>query len=82
MEHNNKFLRFNREHHSRKSSVTKGLQDIFNRSMYSCYPRILLILEESLIPRRPEPNELSQDVINLLESSDFDDSMSDISDIY
>ena len=131
MEHNNKFLRFNREHHSRKSSPTKSLQDIFMRSLYSCFPRgcrtfplrafsttrinhrlfkhelfkhelksswlkslelklgveksrvemscnhpkVLLILQESLIPLRPEPHELSQDVINLLESSGSDDSM-------
>ena len=40
MEHNNKFLRFNREHHSRKSSPTKSLQDIFMRSLYSCYPKV------------------------------------------
>ena len=41
-------------------------------------PKVLLLLEESLIPMRPDVHELSQDVINLLESSDIDDSGSDV----
>ena len=47
-----------------------------SRVEMSCnHPKVLLILQETLIPLRPEPHVLSQDVINLLESSDFDDSM-------
>ena len=52
------------------------------RSTYSSDPKILSILEESLLPLRPEKPP-SQDVINLLESSDSNnepDSESDISD--
>ena len=62
-------MRFNREHHSRKHSVKKGLQDIFLRSTYSSDPKILTILEESLLKARSEI-PMSQDVKNLLESDD------------
>ena len=50
------------------------------RSTYSSDPKILSILEESLLPLRPELPP-SQDVINLLESYDSNnESESDISD--
>ena len=40
------------------------------RSTYSSDPKILRILEESLIPSRSSEIPMSQDVINLLESND------------
>ena len=79
-EHNNKKLRFNREHHSRKFSVTKGLRDIFMRSIYSSDPKILRILEESLIQSRDSKTEMSQSVIDLLESTDSNNPDSSESD--
>ena len=66
-EHNNKKLRFNREHHSRKSCVTKGLQDIFMHSTYASDPKILSILEESLTKSRSPEMPMSQEVIDMLD---------------
>ena len=81
-EHNNRNVRYNREHHARQSSLQIGLYDAFRRDCHSSDPRILRIIEESINRNREEDEtelHLTQAVINLLatdsvRSDDSDDS--------
>ena len=66
-EHNNKFVRDNREHHSRQGSLQDGLYDTFLRSTNYSDPDILRIVEKDL-PKKPT-NEISPEVMGLLEES-------------
>ena len=83
-EHNNRNVRYNREHHARQSSLQIGLYDAFRRDCHSCDPRILRIIEESINRDRDEEEtelHLTQAVINLLATDDSNDSVrSDDSD--
>ena len=87
-EHNNKIVRHNKKHHSRKSSLQKNLKDTFLRSTHTSDPVILEILQESLPKKVSKP--ISLEVMKLLltidsdsssdSSSDSDDSMDDSDD--
>jgi hypothetical protein len=83
-EHNNRNVRYNREHHARQSSLQIGLYDAFRRDCHSSDPRILRIIEESINRDRDEEEtelHLTQAVINLLATDDSNDSVrSDDSD--
>ena len=63
-ENNNKYLRFNREHHSRKSTLQNNLYDMFMRSTHTSDPDILEIIEQSLPKKSHTP--MSPEVMNLL----------------
>ena len=80
-EHNNKVIRFNREHHARQSSLQKNLIDVFMRDTHSSDPKILKILEESNAKEKSELI-LSPEVFNMLEfkSNEFVESDSSDSD--
>ena len=77
-EHNNKIIRFNREHHARQSSLQANLIDVFMRDTHSSDPKILKILEESNAKEKPELI-LSLEVYDMLEfkSNEFVESDSD-----
>ena len=71
-EHNNKNVRFNREHHASKKSLQDNLLDTFKRSTHTSDPDILEILEKSLPKQISKPTSL--EVIKLLVATDSDDS--------
>jgi hypothetical protein len=71
-EHNNKIVRHNREHHSRKNSLQNNLKDTFLRSTHTSDPDILEILQESLPKKVSKP--ISLEVMKLLLTNDSDDS--------
>ena len=71
-EHNNKIVRHNKKHHSRKSSLQKNLYDTFMRSTHTSDPDILEILQESLPKKVSRP--ISLEVMKLLLNNDSDDS--------
>ena len=77
-EHNNKNVRFNREHHATKKSLQANLLDTFRRSTHTSDPDILEILEESLPKKIPQP--ISLEVLKLLLSNDSDSDSSSDSD--
>ena len=77
-EHNNKIVRYNREHHARQFSLQLGLLDAFHRDCNGSDPRILRIIEQSINKNPPELH-LSQSVIALLEETD-DSNISEMSD--
>ena len=71
-EHNNKNVRFNREHHASKKSLQDNLLDTFRRSTHTSDPDILEILEKSLPKTVSKP--ISLEVMKLLLGNDSDSS--------
>ena len=77
-ENNNKYLRFNKKHHSRKSSLQKNLYDMFMRSTHTSDPEILEIIEQSLPKKTHTP--MSPEVMNLLLTNVIDSDSDSTSD--
>ena len=69
-EHNNRNIRYNREHHARQTSLQVGLLDAFRRDCHKSDPKILRILEESIDRKDHSDFHLTQNVLDLLEDSD------------
>ena len=63
-----KFLRNNREHHSRKGSLQASLEDVFLRQTHISDPKILKIIENSRPEHEHKP--ISPEVLALLVESD------------
>ena len=79
-EHNNRYLRYNREHHSRQNSLQNNLLDTFLRDCHTCSPKILRIIEESNSSQRSDI-VLSQAVIDLLDTDNPAENHSESSDL-
>ena len=79
-EHNNKIVRHNKKHHSRKNGLQNNLYDTFMRSTHTSDPDILEILQQSLPKKVSKP--ISLEVMKLLLTNDSDsDSSSDSDDM-
>ena len=66
-EHNNKYVRQNREHHARQFSAKVNLKDVFRRSTHSSDPKILRLIANELLPKRkklPISEELRPFLLN------------------
>ena len=72
-EHNNRNLRYNREHHAKQTSLQENLLDIFLRDTHTSDPKILRFIEDSIAAKKSDLN-LSPEVTNLLENDVSDDS--------
>ena len=78
MEHNNRNLRYNREHHAQQFSLQDNLLDIFLRDTHGSSPKILRLIEESNETLKSKSNVIiSPEVIELLEADLTDVVMSD-----
>ena len=78
MEHNNRNIRYNREHHAQQSSLQDNLLDIFLRDTHGSSPKILRLIEESNETLKSKSNVIiSPEVIELLEADLTDSVMSD-----
>ena len=79
-EHNNKYVRQNREHHARQFSQKVNLNDVFKRSTHSSDPQILRLIANEILPKRkkhPVSDELKPLLLN--PTNDFADSESSAS---
>ena len=68
-EHNNKKVRYNREHHARQSSLEYNLTDVFKRSSRISSPIILKHFNVSSLPRLHQPPSL--EVLGALQVPDY-----------
>ena len=73
-EHNNKIVRYNREHHARQISIKDNLKDCFVRSSNASDPVILHMIEEQILRKRSSERPISAEAYELLKpKNEFDD---------
>ena len=65
-EHNNKIVRYNREHHARQISIKDNLKDCFVRSSNASDPVILHMIEEQILRKRSSERPISAEAYELL----------------